>query len=64
MMCAGGVEAAPVTSAYAFTVRQYGEDVSLSQFKDCVTVVVNVASELGVRSLMHIYTAVMTRLYV
>ena len=35
-----------MTSTYDFTVKQYGEDVSLSQFKDCVTVFVNVASEL------------------
>mmetsp|Transcript_35776 Transcript_35776/g.101257 ORF Transcript_35776/g.101257 Transcript_35776/m.101257 type:complete len:123 (+) Transcript_35776:129-497(+) len=39
-----GSVAAPA-SAYDFTVKQYGEDVSLSQFKDCVTVFVNIASE-------------------
>jgi len=41
----GQSAAAQATSAYDFSVKQYGEDVSLSIFKDKVTVIVNVASE-------------------
>mmetsp|Transcript_10933 Transcript_10933/g.28041 ORF Transcript_10933/g.28041 Transcript_10933/m.28041 type:complete len:119 (-) Transcript_10933:46-402(-) len=44
LLAAGRVEAAP-SSVYDFTVTQFEKPVSLSQFKDCVTVFVNVASE-------------------
>jgi glutathione peroxidase-family protein len=39
-----GALAAP-TSLYEFSALQYGEPVPFKRFADCVTVVVNVASE-------------------
>jgi hypothetical protein len=45
LLLPSGLAAAAESSAYDFTAVQYDKEVSLSQFKNKVTVIMNIASE-------------------
>ena len=45
MLMAGSALAQGEQSVYDFTAKMYGEYKPLNEFSDCVTVIVNVASE-------------------